>query len=381
MKITKFRKKDYLILGIILAFASVAIVNIFFDFLNQLLLSVITVLFILLSYLIVGYQKNKSVIEKDLLLSILMFMFAFNIIIFLVGLFTGFTRSIYNFGFVSILKNVVPIIIYIILIEFGRYVLICNSKHSKLLIVLLTIAFAIIDNTILLADLYQSENVGIMLKIQQYGLFIIPNIITNIFLSYQTSKVGYKVSIAYRLLMELPLYVIPIYPNFGDYILSIIRISIPSGFIIYLYNYLKRYEKDKIILKKNVINKVVNLTVFGICFVLVYFVCGKFRYQAFVIASGSMVPQIHIGDAVIVDKKYEKKLDIGDVVAFKRDGKIFCHRINDIIESGKVVLYETKGDNNKDVDQLLIKKEDIVGLANFKIKYIGLPTVWLVSNR
>lgn len=381
MKVINFRKKDYLILTFFALIFTISVVNIFYDFLNQIFLDVIVALSVLLSCLFIGFQKNKSIIEKDFLLTILVFMFSFNIIIYLLGLFTGFTRSIYSSDIVILFKTFIPLVIFIILLEIERYILVTSIKHSKFLLIVLTISFIFLDNTLLLADLYNSDNMGIMLKVQQYGLFIVPSVITNILLTYQNSKVGYKSAIVYRLLMELPLYIIPIYPKFGDYILSIIRVTIPSGFIIYLYGYLKKFEKEKIIIKRNIIKVPFYLLLFGFCFTLVYFVCGKFRYQAYVIASGSMIPKINIGDVVIVDKKYEKELEIGDVIAFKRDGKIFCHRINDVIISGKNVLYETKGDNNKDVDQLLINEKDIVGFTNFKIKYIGLPTVWLVNNR
>ena len=56
--------------------------------------------------------------------------------------------------------------------------------------------------------------------------------------------------------------------------------------------------------------------------------------------------------------------------------EIVVHRLIRIVKADNEVFYYTKGDANKEEDDYLIKKEDIIGIVRFKIPYIGYPTVW-----
>ena len=44
-----------------------------------------------------------------------------------------------------------------------------------------------------------------------------------------------------------------------------------------------------------------------------------------------------------------------------------------------VYQFITKGDANENIDNGYRKNSDISGIVKFKIKYIGLPTLWLRS--
>ena len=91
-----------------------------------------------------------------------------------------------------------------------------------------------------------------------------------------------------------------------------------------------------------------------------------------------MEPKIHKGDAVIIDKKFEfDNLEEGQVIAYKTSDIIVVHRI---IKKAKVkdsYYYVTKGDANKNDDNLIIEEKMIVGIVDHKLPYVGLPKVWL----
>ena len=185
--------------------------------------------------------------------------------------------------------------------------------------------------------------------------------------------------------MSLPLYIIPILPKFGDYIESVLRITLPVIFFIWLYRRVEKSKVKKIVIieKKKILN-LFRINVLLFCAILVYLISGLFKYQALVIATGSMIPTINIGDVVIVDKiegDELKHLQLGEVIAYHKNNVIICHRIVDKIESGDEVFFETKGDNNPSEDQLLVEQSQIVGLVKFKISYIGYPTVVLNDFR
>ena len=97
-----------------------------------------------------------------------------------------------------------------------------------------------------------------------------------------------------------------------------------------------------------------------------------------------MKPSIGVGDVVIVNKKdWEKEntLRPGEVLCYRKESMVICHRIIQTVRSGQETFYVTKGDNNEVADQLLVKRSQIVGLVKYKVKYIGYPTVLLNGYR
>ena len=115
--------------------------------------------------------------------------------------------------------------------------------------------------------------------------------------------------------------------------------------------------------------------------IIIYFVSGYFKYYALAIASGSMYPVFDRGSVVITEQindKYDNynKLKEGEIIAFKAEKNIVVHRLIRIVKVEDEIYYYTKGDANKEEDDFLIKKENIIGIVRFKIPYIGYPTVW-----
>ena len=137
---------------------------------------------------------------------------------------------------------------------------------------------------------------------------------------------------------------------------------------------------------KSIINDIYNfksipllLVSLFITIILVYFTSGCFKYHAVAVASGSMSPAIDTGDVVVIKKIDGKYSNIkeGDVIAFEYSNVIIVHRvINKVYDRGEYFFY-TKGDNNKEKDNFVIKEDMIEGIVNYKIPFVGFPTVWL----
>lgn len=103
--------------------------------------------------------------------------------------------------------------------------------------------------------------------------------------------------------------------------------------------------------------------------------------KTFVIISGSMEPELKIGDIVIIKKCEESKLKIGDIISFRSGESVVTHRINDIIvDNNKNIQYETKGDNNNVSDRSYVKYDDIEGKFVQKIPFLGKITL-LLKNK
>lgn len=102
--------------------------------------------------------------------------------------------------------------------------------------------------------------------------------------------------------------------------------------------------------------------------------------KTFVIISGSMEPELQIGDIVLIKKCEETELQIGDIISFRSGESVITHRINNIIDNNGKIQYETKGDNNNISDRNYIKYEDIEGKLISKIPLLGKITL-LLKNK
>ena len=59
---------------------------------------------------------------------------------------------------------------------------------------------------------------------------------------------------------------------------------------------------------------------------IIYFYSGYFKYYVIAVASGSMNPNIKVGDIVVVDQRFDE-ININDVIAYKKDQVIIVHRV------------------------------------------------------
>lgn len=337
---------------------------------------------LIISYLLLGMEKEKSRYNKDIILSLLIYIAIYYITTYLFGLFIGFNKNVYSSNIILILKNIVPIIILIPLSELLRYIINSKIKDNYILLGLSIFVFTLIDTTITI-QASSFKNFYDTLKV--IGLFILPSLSKNYLLTYLTIKVSYKPNLVYRYLVELPRYILPIVTSFGVYIESVIYISFPIIVFIIIYNDFKKREKKNIILsskfKKN--TKFIYYIVTIILITIVSLTSGYFKYQAIVIATGSMTPNINKGDMVVIEKvapKDAKKLKEGEVLAFKREDKIVVHRIYKIYTSGNEIFFKTKGDHNNAPDGYLTEAKEILGTVKFNIRYIGYPTVALYEK-
>lgn len=333
-------------------------------------------LLILTSYYLIGFRKIKSRYDKDIILTMCIYVFIYYIIIYLLGLVIGFTRNIYSLSILSILKNIFPVIISISLIEILRYIINSQIKNNKWLLFYSAIVFTLLDSALIIKATAFTNFYKIL---NTFGLFVLPNISKSILLTFLSIKSSYKPCLIYRYLMEIPKYILPIIPNFGNYLESMLYIIIPLLIFISTYNIFDKLKHRKIISKnKNSIEKYIYICLSVFLVVLICTSSGLFKYRSFVIATGSMTPNINKGDMVVIERLSDdekNKLKEGDIIAFNMDNKVVVHRIIKKYNTSRGVFYNTKGDNNNSPDGYLLDIDNIVGLEKFKIRYIGYPTV------
>lgn len=141
---------------------------------------------LIISYLLLGMEKEKSRYNKDIILSLLIYIAIYYITTYLFGLFIGFNKNVYSSNIILILKNIVPIIILIPLSELLRYIINSKIKDNYILLGLSIFVFTLIDTTITI-QASSFKNFYDTLKV--IGLFILPSLSKNYLLSNAFSSI------------------------------------------------------------------------------------------------------------------------------------------------------------------------------------------------
>lgn len=344
---------------------------------KSLLTGIVGVIFAVL-YVYLGMMPEDKRYLTDALCTITIIGTLYYIVTYLLGLITGFYLNSNDLSFGGMFSNILGTALYIIVVELFRYLVISNCKKDKAVMILLIIVLTLCDVS---DNIYSSDFTNISSMVNLIGFYVVPSVVKNVALTYVAVKISYKPAIFYRFIFELPVYFVPIIPNVGEYLQTIFNIVVPVTFFYYFYlsyrhDTVKFYNR-KLKIALTILKYIIALLM--ICFVAL--ISGFFKYHLVVIGSGSMTPTIEKGDGIIVkklSKEEAEKLQVGQILVFKNSGLILVHRITKLTENEKGELcFKTKGDFNDSEDAFLTSVDDVVGITNFKIPKIGLPTIWL----
>lgn len=336
------------------------------------------VLFLLVSFIAL-YSVFKIDLKNDykykqilkIVITCLLFYFVF---IYVAGLFTGFAKTIYTFNFNNFIYNIIPTIIYIILMECIRTIYINKSNNNKIIIILSCIIFILYDSF----SKYYLYDFKVSDELYEYiGLIVLTSIARNIFLTILCSKSNVINCVIYRIITEIYIFLVPIVPNFGPYINSVLEIALPLIIGLILIRPPIRILSSP---KKSKYSRTLSVVITAILLLIVLLNSGFIKYQMFVIGSNSMNTYIYRGDVIIArrtNNKEIKNIKKSEILVFRYNNKIISHRVYKIIKRDNKLYFKTKGDNNDQVDDNIVKEKDIIGTVSFRIKYIGLPSIWL----
>ena len=374
-------KKSYLIIDIFLSiFILFFLFNIFFIKNTSFIFSGITttILFLIL-YFIFGFEKKNRRFTYETMFYICSYTVIYLISTYIIGIFSGFDRMVYTFSFSTLIKNIIPYLILIISSELLRSEITRKVENSLSPYVLVTILLVIVDCTIYLTTFNLSTGDG---QIQFICNILLPSVSKNIMLLYISRIGGMYPTTIYRLLTELKMFIVPIEPSFGLYIDSVLSTIMPTilGFVVYFQ--LKQYQNKEVegkSYKQSKLYVYISVIIIGLFIVLmVTLTSQKFMYAAISIGSGSMTGTINKGDVVVYKKIGEYEPVVDDVLVFKKDGKLIVHRIIEVVDINSTdKVYYTKGDANPTPDGYPLTKKDLVGIVKLRVKYLGIPSVYL----
>lgn len=365
------------LLYIILIMSIILIINSFMQIFNFFTYF----LFLLASFLIVkklmGIEKDNFPDRKEIITILVISVFLFYAITYSAVFFWGILENRIVFTFSLLLNNIIPLFLIIILTELLRFIIIRKGRGYKSIWILAIILFTLIEVSIKMKG--YDLNIGIdLLRFSIEVLSI--SIVKNILLCYLVNRTGYKATIIFRLIYEIPLYILPFFPNLGIFIDSVTKIIFP-GILLFIFLFKYEIPNKYDIIKEKIKSKVGHKICYGIIVIimglLVALSSAKFNLFTIVVGSGSMRPVIQKGDLVLVKKVKPNTLKKDDILVFNHERITVVHRIIEIkTQNGEPVFY-TKGDANKNADDYGIDSENAIGKVIFKIKYIGYPTIWI----
>ena len=376
----KRRFKNIILLFLLTAYVIVYKLFIFNNYMQVSEMINVSFLVILLSVSIffLGYRKSKNTyMSQNVIQVVLIYLMIAFVLMYGLGLFTGFLKNAYSMSTANLLNNIFAPILIITLIEMFRYVVIWANKDNKLIIVLYTLIITVFEIAISVKAIPWTDYEALF---RLSATVIIPVIIKNFVMSYLCYHVGYRVPLLYRLVMDIYTFIVPIVPNYGEYLQSLFLITLPL--VIYINSFTlidERNQKVEHIFTKS------NFTLFDIpvaviILVLACLISGFFPHFMIGVGSESMSPKINKGDAVIIEKlKKKDTIKKGDIVAYQRDKRLIIHRINEVNTQNGKTVYLTKGDQNKTVDSGTVTRKQIKGIVRIRIPLIAYPTVWLTE--
>ncbi len=117
----------------------------------------------------------------------------------------------------------------------------------------------------------------------------------------------------------------------------------------------------------------------GLLAIWVILVAGAAGWSPVVISSGSMSPNLRVGDIIMTETHPEELVGQRSVVTFQRDDQIITHRVFEVQVAERT--YVTKGDANPTPDTDAVPADDVIGVGRLVVPIIGLPVVWLGTGQ
>lgn len=345
---------------------------------NDYIIFFILLLGLFLNYFLNGFADNKYPNKKKIIVLVTIVSLLYQVINYAFwGMTNGFVKSIYTINLTFFINLIIPLILVILTSEVLRHQMLTKGKSSTLIFITTTILFIIVDLCLNISAYNITGSKGI---IEIILALLLPSIVKNLFLSYLSFNYGYTSPIIYRIIGEVAFLFLPYYLDIPIYIETITNILLPFILLISVTYLVKIYKKNIVKEKSTKYSKIrtiISLIIIFISLIFFALISGVFKYTIVAIGSDSMNPVISRGDAVILQKtKNYSSLKEGNIIIYKKEGKIVIHRIVEIQKEKDKYYFITKGDANKTVDTWLVREEEIIGKSLFKVNYVGYPTIW-----
>ncbi len=336
------------------------------------LVVILWLLFGISAYLL-GLKKDKNFMRGSALRMVVSFCLLFGLISYTLGIFLNFNRSYASLNLAKIASAALPLTLIIVATELLRRQIARSYTRSRAPIYVFAVLVVIMQVLSNINTQTFANTESIFLAI--CGV-LLPAIATELLCTYLCMHFAMSSALYFKLITSLYIYVIPIVPNLGIYISTVIHLVI--CFVIY-YSCIKLqdvYDKDQRKFKRYSFS-VITLPLLAITLVLVSLVSGLGYHKIIAIGSNSMKPYYSRGDAVLYEKCGPDQIERGDILVFRRGGIIITHRVTMISDETGERRFYTRGDANEANDEGYVLDEDVLGRVKLYARYIGYPTLWI----
>ena len=360
-------KKSLLILTISLFISS--IITLFISSpVSRYALTILLIVFMILFIFIVKKRKIFSIYKEQVLYIFIGAGLVYLTIYYLTGIKYGF----YQMNLLDLLYEGLPLLVSVVCIEITRNIVV--SQENKMANVLGTITFIIAD-VVLLANLKDIKSFYNFMDV--IGLVLLPSIMSSVLYHNISKEYGSYPNISLRVILTLPILLIPVAPSTPDSLISMLNLIYPL-LLLEIINLLYQKQRKKASDRSFKFTPVIMVLLIGLSVSYALLITNQLNYGALVIATESMTGEINKGDFVVFENiDSEDVLKKDDIIVFKREDIYVVHRLVGIENIDNEDRYYTKGDANEDNDPGYITKSDIVGVTKFKLSYFGYPTLWL----
>lgn len=376
MKIDKIRILFFELLLVVILFFALFASNNF----TRNILSIILLIYALLICISLKKREITSIYKKQATIFLIVFALVYLVILYAMGLYFGFMIPKITFSTNTIFKFILPISVLIISSEIIRKIflshqLFINIKANKINISTIITYFSMVILDILIyTGIYDLSNLDDFLVALGFVLFA--SLSSNLFFNYATIRYGSKGIIIYRLITILYIYILPVVPDLYIFFQSFLRLLYP--FLMYVFLE-KLYSQNDFAVaygdkKKEFIGTTILLIITTLFIMLI---SCQFRFGILVVGSHSMTGTLNKGDAIIFEKYDKQNIEVGQIILFEYNNMQVMHRVIEINEVNGQRRYYTQGDANKKPDEVYSTDENIIGLVNLRIKYLGYPTLWV----
>ena len=387
----KKKEKALLIsISIFILFFILQIIYLFSDLQNMLFISnvlrpiYLSIIAIIILIIIKKEYKNKSISQLSFvaaIISIIIYILFMGIIGYIFG-FAG-NRLVSNWAAIehSITGQLIPFIAIQVIIF--KIITISKGSYFYIISILLIISSSFLQLREL-RILLNSNNPDWIDFFYQNIVFYLSSSFLSIFIA---SKGSFFALILLTVFINLFDAFSPILPNIDR-----IFFSLFSSFIVFIiigiYHFLVIDNKEAInrnrINKKNKYNKkrYIEILIFTFIFTFIILFNNRiFNFYSVIILTGSMEPTISAGSFAIASKINPYNLEIGDIIHFEYNSIEFVHRIVDFSYNPYgIKRFITQGDANNIADDWYVYFEQIIGIINGYIPYIGIPYISIIRN-
>lgn len=293
---------------------------------------------------------------------------------YLTGLAFGYYNNPYALKVKFFLTRLIPAAVIIIASEIYRWIM--RAQENRVADILCYLSCVLAEMIICATADVATSSFNHFMELVAETMF--PAVVANLLYGYLSRRYGFYPNMVFRAVTTLYLYFIPVVPGMSKPLVAFINLFVPILIFLFIDSLYEKKRRYALVKKSKLVIPITVLAVAAMT-ITVMVISNQFSFGAYVIATESMTGELNKGDVAVYERYDDQTVAEGQVIAFEKNDRVVIHRVVDIQIINGQTRYFTKGDANPADDAGFILNSDIVGMVNFKIPYIGYPTLWLRS--